>query len=182
MPWKNGLGVTQQIAISPAEATVASGFSYRLSTALVAQPGPFSRFIGYDRILVILDGAGIVLHQAPENRALRPLTPFVFSGDDDIAASPIEGGIVDFNVIYDRTQWRGECEILKVEQSVTLPAWSDAGEQFLFCVAGELSCPHSHLRPKDTLAWGLQEELTVHALKPDTIAIHVRLFARNSVE
>lgn len=45
-PWKNGGGVTREIAAQPPGASL-DGFAWRVSVADVAQPGPFSRFPGY---------------------------------------------------------------------------------------------------------------------------------------
>jgi len=43
MPWKNGGGVTTEIAIAPEGATL-DNFDWRVSTAQVDAAGPFSRF------------------------------------------------------------------------------------------------------------------------------------------
>lgn len=43
MPWKNGGGVTVEIAIHPPGASV-NAFDWRISMATVAQDGPFSSF------------------------------------------------------------------------------------------------------------------------------------------
>ena len=59
-PWKNGGGVTRQIAIDPPGSGL-DDFGWRLSTAEVAQDGPFSRFDGVDRQLHILAGEGLDL-------------------------------------------------------------------------------------------------------------------------
>ena len=53
MPWKNGGGVTSELARSPQ----ADEFDWRLSVAEVATDGPFSQFPGIDRLLVLLSGA-----------------------------------------------------------------------------------------------------------------------------
>lgn len=43
MPWKNGGGITTEIAIAPPGATL-DAFDWRISTARVEAAGPFSRF------------------------------------------------------------------------------------------------------------------------------------------
>ncbi|MBM7325185.1 HutD family protein, partial [Agrobacterium sp. S2] len=48
MPWKNGGGVTTEIIVHPAKASMAD-FDWRISMANVAQDGPFSIFPGVDR-------------------------------------------------------------------------------------------------------------------------------------
>ena len=59
-PWRNGGGVTWQIAAGPDGADVAR-FDWRLSMAEVAADGPFSAFAGIDRTLTLLQGAGLEL-------------------------------------------------------------------------------------------------------------------------
>ncbi len=60
MPWKNGLGVTTELAVArrPGE----DGFDWRISTATVASPGPFSVFPGIDRSLAIVRGGTLTLN------------------------------------------------------------------------------------------------------------------------
>ena len=78
MPWKNGQGVTREIAREPAEG---EDFLWRLSIAEVAASGDFSLFPGYDRTITLIEGAGmrLVFEEAPEKRiehrfgALQPV-------------------------------------------------------------------------------------------------------------
>src|SRR3954470_15521560 len=60
MPWKNGLGATTEIAISP-ERDGLGDFAWRVSMAQVANDGPFSSFPGIDRTLLVLAGCGMML-------------------------------------------------------------------------------------------------------------------------
>ena len=60
MPWKNGAGETREIAVFPESASIDT-FEWRVSTATVAQSGPFSLFPGVDRTLCVLSGAGFDL-------------------------------------------------------------------------------------------------------------------------
>ncbi|CAB3752768.1 Protein Ves [Paraburkholderia solisilvae] len=61
-PWKNGGGVTREIAAYP-HAAGYDTFIWRVSLADVEQAGPFSRFAGVDRTLVLLSGAGMLLDE-----------------------------------------------------------------------------------------------------------------------
>ena len=54
-PWKNGGGVTREIAVFPHGADLAR-FDWRMSLATVAAGGPFSTFPGIDRLMLVLDG------------------------------------------------------------------------------------------------------------------------------
>src|SRR6185369_11614525 len=63
MPWKNGGGRTIEIAVHPVGATL-DAFQWRVSIADIERDGPFSRFPGIDRTIVLLEGAGMHLRSA----------------------------------------------------------------------------------------------------------------------
>lgn len=103
MPWKNGGGVTLEIATDPVEADLDS-FLWRLSLAHVSRDGPFSRFAGVDRTLTVLSGEGMDLFMpgTETQRLTRDSPPFAFSGDFAVDAALIDGRIEDFNVMSRR--------------------------------------------------------------------------------
>ena len=59
-PWKNGGGVTRDVAIAPPDAGLDT-FDWRISFADVASDGPFSPFPDIDRTLTVVDGEGLAL-------------------------------------------------------------------------------------------------------------------------
>jgi len=105
MPWKNGHGETLEIAASPAGASL-DDFAWRISMARVTAAGPFSRFPGVDRTLVVLDGAGLVLDVAGREVQLGHGVPFSFDGDAATSARLVAGPIVDLNTMTRRGHWR----------------------------------------------------------------------------
>ena len=115
LPWKNGRGVTEELALWPAHAAFERGdFEWRISKARVDDAGPFSTFPGFDRILVVTHGEGLVLAHA-EGRArvkLRKFEPYTFSGDDMTSAELVRGGVADFNVLTRRDVARASVEVL----------------------------------------------------------------------
>jgi environmental stress-induced protein Ves len=58
MPWRNGAGVTLEIARDPPSG---SEFLWRLSLATLAASGPFSSYPGYRRAVTLIDAAGFRL-------------------------------------------------------------------------------------------------------------------------
>ena len=114
MPWKDGGGVTTELAIDPPGASVAGPFRWRLSMARVERSGPFSRFPGMDRSLAVLAGAmevevGGARHcLVPGGEVLR------FSGDAASSGTQLEGPVLDFNLISDRARIRHRLERLAV--------------------------------------------------------------------
>lgn len=99
MPWRNGGGTTQEVACNPGGGTAA--FDWRLSIADVAQDGGFSAFIGYQRIITVLEGRGIQLTvDGNEQAPLTPREPYAFAGDAQVQCRLLDGPIRDFNLIY----------------------------------------------------------------------------------
>lgn len=173
-PWKNGCGLTRELALAPDGATTAD-FDWRLSIAAVARDAPFSAFPGVDRCIVLLDGAGMLLRTgAATHRLDRPFVPLAFSGDDVVQAQLLEGATTDFNVMVRRGRWRADVSALSAGPS--LPA--DAG--LLLCWHGGLQV-HAPDGPaalpgQHALLWrdGLPA-LTCAAESPATRALLVRL-------
>jgi len=107
MPWKNGLGVTEEVAAYPPGSDLAS-FGWRLSIAHVGADGPFSVFAGIDRTIALLDGDGLILDLPDHQRVeLTPRSePFAFSGDVEIASRNSGGKTIDLNIMTRRGQFR----------------------------------------------------------------------------
>src|SRR5471032_2321477 len=59
-PWKNGGGVTRELAAFPPHSNFAD-FIWRVSVADVHADGAFSTFPGIDRQIALLEGAGLTL-------------------------------------------------------------------------------------------------------------------------
>ena len=138
-PWKNGGGVTREIA---AESTGASAgldaFAWRVSVADVAQAGPFSRFEGVDRTLVLLEGAGMLLDEsgpAAQTLALRqPLDVARFAGETPIEARLVDGPTRDFNLMLRRGVARGTLEVWSVPKAQRFAVQT----VLLYCARGQL--------------------------------------------
>ena len=106
MPWKNGGGITVEIAIHPQAASVED-FDWRLSMATVASDGPFSVFPGIDRTLSVLEGDGIVLDIEGQATPLtRESAPLAFAADARVSARLIGSLITDLNVMTRRGRFR----------------------------------------------------------------------------
>jgi environmental stress-induced protein Ves len=115
MPWKNGGGTTTQLAISPPDATLEN-FDWRISTAQVASDGPFSAFPGVDRSLAVLRGHGLILADGDGKRCRigEGADPFVFRGEERIAATLKGGPVVDFNVMTRRDACTHTLEVFEL--------------------------------------------------------------------
>jgi environmental stress-induced protein Ves len=106
-PWKNGGGVTIDIADAYAPGATAgswSGMLWRLGRTRIVAPGPFSDLTGYDRILTVIGGRGLVLEIAG-GAALdvrEPFRPVRFAGEDRITSRLEAGPVAVFNLMSDR--------------------------------------------------------------------------------
>ncbi|HDR9053055.1 TPA: HutD family protein [Burkholderia vietnamiensis] len=134
-PWKNGGGVTREIAAYPPGAAL-DAFAWRVSVADVGAGGPFSRFDGVDRTLVLLSGAGMTLAEAGGARHVldTPLARADFAGEAAIDATLHDGATRDFNLMTRRSAARATLAVWRagthrVERADTV---------LLFCAAGAL--------------------------------------------
>ena len=134
MPWKNGGGSTEEITRDA--GTGLDGFGWRLSIADIGESGGFSTFNGYQRIITVLQGAGMVLTvDGQATRPLRPLDPFAFSGASEVACTLLEGAIRDFNLIYAPQRYHARLQWLSGEQRF----FSSAGTVLVFSVSENLA-------------------------------------------
>jgi len=105
MPWKNGLGITEEVIAFPSGSGLAD-FGWRLSIAHVGADGPFSLFAGIDRTIALLDGEGLLLDLPGQTVELAPGgEPLPFSGDLEISSRNTAGPTIDLNVMTRRGQF-----------------------------------------------------------------------------
>ncbi|TPL57211.1 HutD family protein [Mesorhizobium sp. B2-4-2] len=137
MPWKNGGGVTTEIAVSPADAGLYT-FDWRVSMARVEGSGPFSSFAGIDRTLSVLEGEGIILDVAGEPPACLTAAsaPFSFPADRPTSAELIAGPITDLNVMTRRGRMRHSVERLVMSNPLEIGIESRA--TLVLCLGGEV--------------------------------------------
>jgi len=102
VPWKNGGGLTREVAASPAGASL-SDFDWRVSTAEVTSAGPFSRFPGVDRILSMLEGElSLAIEARPAVRVAAGGAPLAFAGEVPVHGTPVSATVTDLNVMARR--------------------------------------------------------------------------------
>jgi environmental stress-induced protein Ves len=108
-PWKNGGGVTREVAAWPPGAGL-DAFDWRISLADVAADGPFSAFPGVDRVLTVIAGDGLVLEIDERTTRLEPGAPLAFPGEAVVMARLTAGPIRDLNVMVRRSAWTATVE------------------------------------------------------------------------
>lgn len=135
-PWKNGLGVSRQIAVD-----THSPFRWRVSWSEIKTSGPFSDYPGYDRVLTLLGTQSISLSISEGGESMEkevfPLTPFSFAGEKKVIATtprPVD----DVNLFCRRDFARGAiyAASLKKDEEYHFPYRGQ--EHFLFVATGAI--------------------------------------------
>jgi environmental stress-induced protein Ves len=145
--WRNGGGWTRELLTWPDPLN----WQLRISLATIESAGPFSTFIGVQRRIIVIEGAGVLLKINDETHRLALDTePLSFDGGAAVHCSPIDGPTSDLNLMT----VRGQGEMLRVAPGV---AWiSPLSQRGLFArVAGSLGIPSGGHEPvpSRTLLW-----------------------------
>jgi len=141
-PWKNGGGVTRELAAFPPHSNLAD-FIWRVSVADVHADGAFSTFPGIDRQIALLEGAGLTLRfdepadthldervgeyanayaNAGREQALLEIgVPFAFPGEAHVHAVLTDGATRDFNLMVRRDDASGSVTTCRGTASQWLP-------------------------------------------------------------
>jgi uncharacterized protein len=82
MPWRNGGGVTYEVASSPA-GTELGDFDWRISIAEVEAGGPFSAFPDIDRTIILIEGEWMALTVDGRRHRFGIRDPFSFDGGSE---------------------------------------------------------------------------------------------------
>lgn len=117
-PWKNGGGLTREVAIHPPGSDLQD-FDWRVSIAAIHTAGPFSLFEGIHRRMAVISGR---LSLAIDGRPAVTLTPesdtVAFPGEVAVFAEPLGGPVTDLNVM----ERRSRCTASVTRESVSEPA------------------------------------------------------------
>lgn len=123
VPWKNGGGVTREVAVQPAGAGF-DRFDWRLSMADIAQDGPFSVLPGVDRVLILMQGAGLVL-DGVSPAAMSPGDRADFAGEAAVTGRLTAGPVRDLNLMLRRGRMAAEVQLNPPDGALALP-WPEA--------------------------------------------------------
>lgn len=142
MPWKNGAGVTKEVVKVIKQG--AADFLWRISIADIKEDGQFSTFEGYQRIISVLDGEGMVLNaDGVSSRPLLQFDPFAFSGESKVSCHLLKGALIDFNLIYNPDLMVANLQWIIAEQAIRLFNSDDdivlfnAGKKMTINILGE---------------------------------------------
>lgn len=103
-PWKNGGGVTRDVAVFP-DGAGDEDFLWRASLATIEKAGPFSAFPGVDRAFLLLRGDLRIGIGDRGAQRLHPGSPaLLFGGEDAVRAEPLGGPCTALNIMTRRGQ------------------------------------------------------------------------------
>lgn len=158
MPWKNGAGVTAEIAIDPPGADFKEGkFNWRLSSARIDDENRFSQFPGYNRILTVLSGEGLMLNQ----EELGPFEVFEFQGEEEIDCTLLRNPVEDLGVIFKRDKYKSSMQILDVSAPMYLKL--EVGTHFFLPLSLPVNIAGTDLRPTEFLRIEEAESVEIQA-------------------
>lgn len=106
--------MTREIVCSPPGADM-EGFDWRVSIATIDKAGPFSAFADVDRVIMLLEGAGVRLRSRDgriDHLLDIPHAPFAFGGDVALDCELLGGTSTDFNVMTCRGRLRADVRLL----------------------------------------------------------------------
>ncbi len=131
-PWKNGGGVTVDIAFDDD----TRGDIWRFSRTPITQAGPFSDYTGFDRLQVLISGRGLVL-QTPDGEidVRRPFQPVRFAGETPIVSRLEAGPVEVINLMGDRARVALDLVVLEPGRRRHL----GRGVHIAYCPSGQAS-------------------------------------------
>ena len=99
-PWRNGGGVTRELASHRGPASSADGaWDWRVSIADVTSAGEYSAFPGMERVLTVVEGELLLLAVDGAEHPLEKYRPFRFPGGAVSSSALPTGDVRNLNVI-----------------------------------------------------------------------------------
>ncbi len=122
VPWKNGGGVTQEVAVHPVRSDFDT-FDWRVSIAQVHTARPFSSLPGVDRRMAVLEGTlSIIVGGRGEAQMCVEAAPLQFAGEESVHAHPVGGPVTDLNVMTRRAKFSSSLELHRTQDTTSLAA------------------------------------------------------------
>jgi environmental stress-induced protein Ves len=126
VPWKNGGGLTREVAVHPPASTLAN-FAWRVSLAEVRAGGPFSTFTGIDRQMAVLSGR---LQLSIAGRKTLTLCadsdPVAFAGELPVSSEPLQSPVLDLNVMTRRAAFAARLRRCRARSTATVGLEADS--------------------------------------------------------
>ncbi|MBL4919013.1 HutD family protein [Szabonella alba] len=148
LPWKTGQGITEEICLLPEGAT-RDRFDLRISCAPIPEVATFSAFPGVERVITLIEGAGLDLDFGDRLLRLELLAPCRFDSGLAPVGRPDGDGVRVINVMAARDRWRiTTARVMSAAFQSDVPA---GGLAVLFAIAGEWEAAGCRIGSRDTL-------------------------------
>lgn len=150
-PWRNGGGITRELAAGPARAD----WAWRISVAEVAADGPFSDFPGVQRWFAVVRGNGVRLAVDGDVRDIvASSAPLEFDGAAKVDSCLLAGPTQDLNLMVRRDRAAGVMTRLAAPGRVATAAEAVVAVYALDAPASVRGRPDSAFDvPPHSLAW-----------------------------
>ncbi|UEL28251.1 HutD family protein [Pseudarthrobacter sp. L1SW] len=124
-PWRNGGGVTTQIAGHPDAASLQDGgWDWRVSIAEVTKAGDFSPFPGMERVLTVVEGELLLLTVDGSEHPLEKYRAFRFPGGAATSCALPTGDVTNLNVITRAGSFKGFTSIIEISRKRAHPLFA----------------------------------------------------------
>jgi uncharacterized protein len=168
-PWKNGGGITREIAIARAGDTLI----WRLSIADVGVDGPFSKFEGLSRILTVIEGRGMELIFPDAILQADYAVPVSFDGALDIRSRLKDGPLRDLNLIYNPLLSTGHADVITAASQNLIDAKSGRIIA-LHCITGSIALGETERLHKGDTAL-IEDHETHYAIAENSLALVITI-------
>ena len=186
-PRPGEVGVAREWIVWPPRKSgdETSHFDVRISTVELAAAGPLASLAGYDRMLVVTEGEGLILSHAEEapRANVRRLESYSFRGDWPAEIELNRGVVTVFNVTTRRGQAEAHVETLRLGTRQVMEAL-DAPAALVHCTRGALTAritgeDEPFELPQGACLWMHElrggEEIELQGTSTDCEAVLVRL-------
>ena len=169
VPWRNGGGVTREIASLHEGDTLL----WRVSMADVASDGAFSDFSGLMRILTVIGGAGMDLFMPTVTLPALPGAPVCFDGGIPVKSVLLDGPLRDLNLFFAPGHFAGSVVRISGPEQRFAAAGGNQ-RRLLHCMAGSIDVGvDTVLKRGDTAL--LQDEMTEVRLAVEAVMLIISL-------
>lgn len=125
-PWKNGRGMTTELAIHPPGAG-GEDFEWRVSIAQLDTSAGFSIYPGIERCLAVLQGEMVMVRPPHAPLTLTPHSdPVRFAGSDVVEGEVVHGPVLDLNAMCKASHWRASLRRMRWSTFSAVPIMAPA--------------------------------------------------------
>lgn len=145
--WRNGMGVSWDIASEPADAG-AGDFGWRFAIARIDSDVPFSHYPGTDRVFTLIEGNGLDLDFAGRDtlRVHHLFVPHPYPCDVETYCRLRDGPCRALNLFMRRGAWSAAVDVLSSNAVIDHP-----GAILFFVLKGDADVNGVALEEGDTL-------------------------------